>query len=149
VSLRALGLVGDGLTLAKNFAPWFGGVALVAALGGVALGAWGGVRWTEARALRAEKALAEFRAELATATGEAERKAAERQAQAAEARAEHDRTITRAVDSIPAKVAAIIAPQFAQIRRDLDDPQWNCLRVPLPGTTLERLSRPGGTAADR
>jgi hypothetical protein len=144
-----LGPVANGLTFLKAFAGPLAAIAVVALLVGAGVGAAAATKWTESRALKAEKALSDFRAELATATAEAERKAGERQAQAAADRAEHDRTVTRAVDNIPARVAAIIAPQFAAIRRDLDDPQWNCLRVPLPGTTLERLSRPGGTAADR
>lgn len=146
-----LGLVGDGLTLARNFAPWFGGVAAAAALAGLAGGVYIGHRWSAAEIAHAEKAateaqgqLAAFRGALATSIADGKAEVARIQAEAAEERRKHDAAIAADLARLPAAVAAIIAPQFAELRRTVDAPEYDCLRRPLPGAFLDGVRRPGG-----
>lgn len=146
-------MITEALTLARNFGPWFGGVALAAAL------AAGGVTWklaglyhgervqTAQRAQeRAEDTLAAYKAEMRTAVAEGEAAGAQRVAEALEAdRARRDR-ITAAVADIPAEVARLIAPDLATLRSTLNDPRFGCLDLPAPADALRVLERPGGRA---
>ena len=48
----------------------------------------------------------------------------------------------------PAAVARLVAPQFAALRSQINDPAYDCIRtVPLPREYLDGLRRPGGSAA--
>lgn len=56
-------MIGEALTLARNFGPWFAGVALAAFLGGNWTGYKVGKWVYEEAAQRAEKALADYKAD--------------------------------------------------------------------------------------
>lgn len=146
-------MIAEALTLAKNFAPWFGGVALAAAL------AAGGVTWkladlyhgervlTAQRAQeRAEATLAAYKAEMRTAVAEGEAAGAKRVADALAAERERNARISAAVAGIPAEVARLLAPDLATLRSTLHDPRFGCLDLPLPADALRVLERPGGRA---
>lgn len=127
--------------------PWFGGVAVAALL----LGAWGSFvvtkRFTEGRALRAEKALLAFEAQLSEQTSIAEREAARRQVEAMEAIRRRDQEITAAIDAIPGAILRDTRRQFAELRETINDPTFACMRLPLPLDYLERVRQPAGSAA--
>ena len=143
----------EALTLARNFGPWFGGVAVAAALAGAG-GAW----WlsglyhahevaTAQRAQeRAENTLAAYKAEMRTAVAEGEAKGAQRVTDALEAQRKRDAATNAAIGSIPAAVAQLIAPELATLRSALNDPRLACLNLPLPDDALRVLERPGGRA---
>ena len=142
----------EALTLARNFGPWFGGVAVIAFLAGGGSGAWVAHRFDAAAIASAEKAtveaqgrLAEFRGALATSVAEGKAEVARIQKEAADELLARDRRVTAALDALPAAVAAIIGPQFAELRRTVDDPRFNCLRDPLPDEFLRGVRRPGGS----
>lgn len=139
-------MIAEALTLARNFGPWFGGVALAAALA-AGSGAWvlrGKI--DEGRVARAEQQLDAFRADLADGVAAAERHAGEVQRIAAQERRASEDRIAAAVAKIPDQVAAQLAPRFTALRRTLDAPDFACLRMPLPADALELLRRPGGVA---
>lgn len=146
-------LIADGLTLARNFSPWFAGVAAVSLLTGIGLGAYGGIRWqagqvaqAERRADQAKAALDAYRASVETAVAEGQAAGAYRVAQALHEQAERDRRVSAAVAMIPTEVARLLAPDLVSLRRSLDDPRLACLDEPLPPAALRLLERPGGRA---
>lgn len=123
-------------------------LAAVALVTGGTLGSCVTKRLTDRAALTAQKALSDTRAELATQAAAAEAVAAELRQNALQAIRERDHQITSAVDGIPAKVAQLVAPKFAQLRSALNDPAYDCIRtVALPESVLRELRRPGGSAA--
>ena len=125
-------------------------LAAVALVTGGTLGSCVTKRLTDRRALTAEKALSDVRANMATEAAAAEAKAATRLDNAFRVIRERDQTITAVVDGVPAAVARELAPKFAQIRSDLNDPAYDCIRtVALPESVLGELRRPGGSALDQ
>lgn len=146
-------MIAEALTLARNFGPWFGGVALAAFLAGAG-GAW----WlsglyhahevaTAQRAQeRAEATLAAYKAEMRTAVAEGEAAGAKRVADALEADRKRTASTNAAIGAIPAAVAQLIAPELATFRSALNDPRLACLNLPLPDDALRVLERPGGRA---
>ena len=143
----------EALTLGRNFGPWFAGVAIAALLAGAG-GAWWlaglyhGERVAHAQRAqeRAERTLADYRAEMRTAVAEGEAAGAVRVTEALHAERECERRVAAAVGSIPAEVARILAPDLALLRSTLDDPRFGCLDLPLPDAALGVLRRPGGRA---
>lgn len=126
--------------------PWFGGVAVAALL----LGAWGSFvvtkRFTEGRALRAEKALLAFEAQLSEQTSIAEREAARRQVEAMQAITASNDAITALIDGIGPRVDRIVAKRVNELRSYISGPEYDCLRTPLPDPFLDGLRQPGGNA---
>lgn len=138
-------MIATALTFLKNFSVPCMWVAVAAGLAGASGGAWVAKRFTESRAVRAESALAAYQAAVATQTAQAVQTATDRQrAIWAELRS-RDESVTAAVDSIPARVAAMLAPRFTELRSTIDAPQYDCLREPYPDDGLRLLRRPGGT----
>jgi len=127
--------------------PWFGGVAIAALL----IGAWGSFvvtkRFTEGRALRAEKALLAFEAQLSEQTSIAEREAARRQVEAMRAITASNDAITALIDGIGPRVDRIVAKRVNELRSYISGPEYDCLRTPLPDPFLDGLRQPGGNAA--
>lgn len=143
-----LGKVAEGLTLAKNFGPWFGGLAIIAFVAGVVAGGFGSKLFYQGRALTAERNLAQFESRLSAETAAAEQRAGQRQLEALQIVLDDNEKKTRAINEIPERVAKLIGPTLIELRKDLNAPEYDCLRtVPLPDAALERLSRPGGAAA--
>lgn len=144
-----IGWIANSLTWLKAFQ----GPCLILA-GVTFLAGAGSATWATRAIMRgdvteARLQLADFRAELATQSASIEREAAARQQAAADAMRERDQSITTAVDGIPAAVARLVAPQFAALRSQINDPAYDCIRtVPLPREYLDGLRRPGGSAAD-
>lgn len=145
-------MITEALTLARNFGPWFGGVALIAFLAGGVGGAWAAHKFdaaaiasAEAATVQAQARLAEFRSSLATSVAEGRAEVARIQKDAADELLERDRRVTATLDALPAKVAAIIGPQFTALRETVSDPRFNCLRDPLPAPFLDGVRRPGGS----
>lgn len=148
-----LGLVGDGLTLAKNFAPWFGGVALAAALAGAGVAWWLAglyhaerVHTAQRAQERAETTLAAYKAEMRTAVAAGEAAGAQRVAEAVQAERDRNSRTNARIDAIPAQVARLLAPDLATLGSALNDPRFRCLDLPLPLDALRVLERPGGRA---
>lgn len=139
-------MIGEAFTLARNFGPWFAGVALAAFLAG----GWGGYKvgaWQyQTAALKAEKALADFRSELATQGQAAEAEAARRQVEALQAIGARDAAVSAAIDASASRVISALAPKFEVFRNATAAPSFNCLRDPLPVDALRVFERPGGTA---
>lgn len=123
-------------------------LAAVAFLGGAGAATWATRAIMRGNVARAEKQISDFRAELATQSASIERQAADRQKAAADALRERDAAITASVDGIPAAVAKLVAPQFAKLRESVNEPRFDCLRLPLPEPYLDGLRRPGGSAAN-
>lgn len=124
-------------------------LAIVSALAGAGAATWATRAIMKGDVAEARLQLAAFRAELATQSAAIEREAATRQQAAADAMRERDQSITTAVDGIPAAVARLVAPQFAALRSQINDPAYDCIRtVPLPREYLDGLRRPGGSAAN-
>lgn len=140
-------LVSTALTWLKAFKGPCLILAGVAFLGGAGLATWATRAIMRGNVERAERQLADFRAELATQSASIERDAAARQQAAADALRERDHAITSAVDAIPAEVARLVAPQFAKLRESINEPRFDCLRISLPEPYLDGLRRPGGSAA--
>lgn len=142
-----IGLFANALTWLRAFK----GPCLILAAGAALAGAGTGIWITRAvmagSVARAEARLADFRAELATQSASIEKAASERQAAAAEALRARDQAITASVDGIPAAVARLVAPQFAKLRESVNEPRFDCLRLPLPESFLDGVRRPGGSAA--
>ena len=144
-----IGWLATALTWLKAFQ----GPCLVLA-GVTFLAGAGSATWATRAIMRGDVAearlqLADFRAELATQSAAIERDAAARQQEAAAALRERDAAITASVDGIPAAVAKIVAPQFAKLRSQINDPAYDCIRtVPLPREYLDGLQRAGGSALD-
>ena len=144
-----IGWLATALTWLKAFQ----GPCLVLA-GVTFLAGAGSATWATRAIMRGDVAearqqLADFRAELATQSASIERDAAARQKAAADALRERDAAITASVDGIPAAVAKIVAPQFAKLRSQINDPAYDCIRtVPLPREYLDGLQRAGGSALD-
>lgn len=145
--------ISDGLTLARNFGPWFGGVALAAALAGGGAAWWLAglyhgerVRNAQRAQERAEATLAAYKSEMHTAVAEGEAAGAKRVAEALDAERERAARISTAVAGIPAEVARLLAPDMEILRSTLDDPRFRCLDMPLPEPALDILRRPGGRA---
>jgi hypothetical protein len=141
------GWIATSLTWLKAFQGPCLILAGIAFLAGTGAGGWAAYKITESRALTAENALANFRAELATQSAEIEREAAARQKAAADELRERDQFITASVDAIPAEVARLVAPQFAKLRESVNDTRFDCLRLPLPEPYLDGLRRAAGSAA--
>lgn len=143
-----IGWLATALTWLKAFQ----GPCLVLA-GVTFLAGAGSATWATRAIMRGDVAearqqLSDFRAELATQSARIEQEAAARQKAAADALRERDHAITSAVDAIPAEVARLVAPQFAKLRSQINDPAYDCIRtVPLPREYLDGLRRPGGSAA--
>jgi len=124
-------------------------LAAVALVTGGTLGSCVTKRLTDRRALVAEKALSDVRADMTTQSAAAEARAAVLRESAARAIRERDQQITAAVDGIPARVASLLNPKLAQLRSALNDPAYDCIRtVPLPREYLDGLQRPAGSALD-
>jgi len=142
-----IGFVSTALTWLKAFKGPCLILAAVAFLGGAGAATWATRAIMRGNVERAERQLADFRAELATQSASIERDAAARQQAAADALRERDHAITSAVDAIPAEVARLVAPQFAKLRESVNEPRFDCLRISLPEPYLDGLRRPGGSAA--
>lgn len=143
-----IGILATGLTWLRAFQGPCLILAAVALVTGGTLGSCVTKRMTESRALRAEKAVATLTADMATQTAAAEAEASVLRDNAFRAIRERDQAITTAVDGIPARVAQLVAPKFAQLRSALNDPAYDCIRtVALPESVLRELRRPGGSAA--
>lgn len=144
-----IGFVSTALTWLKAFKGPCLILAGVAFLGGAGAATWATRAIMRGDVAEARQQLADFRAELATQSARIEQEAAARQKAAADALRERDHAITSAVDAIPAEVARLVAPQFAKLRSQINDPAYDCIRtVPLPREYLDGLRRPGGSAAD-
>jgi len=144
-----IGFIATALTWLKAFKGPCLILAAVAFLGGAGAATWATRAIMRGNVARAEKQLSDFRAELATQSASIERQAADRQKAAADALRERDAAITASVDGIPAAVAKIVAPQFAKLRSQINDPAYDCIRtVPLPREYLDGLQRAGGSALD-
>ncbi len=141
-------LVSTALTWLKAFKGPCLILAGVAFLGGAGTATWATRAIMRGNVARAEKQISDFRAELATQSASIERQAADRQKAAADALRERDAAITASVDGIPAAVAKLVAPQFAKLRESVNEPRFDCLRLPLPEPYLDGLRRPGGSAAN-
>lgn len=143
-----IGILATGLTWLRAFSGPCAVLAAVALVTGGTLGSCVTKRLTDRRALVAERALSDVRAEIATQAAATEERAAQLRENALYAIRERDHQITSAVDGIPAKVAQLVAPKFAQLRSALNDPAYDCIRtVALPESVLRELRRPGGSAA--
>lgn len=142
-----IGFVSTALTWLKAFKGPCLILAGMAFLAGAGAATWATRAIMRGNVERAERQLADFRAELATQSASIERDAAARQQAAADALRERDHAITSAVDSIPAEVARLVAPQFAKLRESVNEPRFDCLRISLPEPYLDGLRRPGGSAA--
>jgi hypothetical protein len=143
-----IGSLATALTWLKAFKGPCLILAAVAFLGGAGAATWATRAIMRGNVAEARAQLADFRAELATQSAAIEREAAARQQAAADALRERDQSITAAVDGIPGEVARLIAPQFAKLRESVNEPRFDCLRLPLPDSYLRELRRPGGSAAD-
>lgn len=142
-----IGFVSTALTWLKAFKGPCLILAGMAFLAGAGAATWATRAIMRGNVERAERQLADFRAELATQSAAIERDAAARQQAAADALRERDHAITSAVDAIPAEVARLVAPQFAKLRESVNEPRFDCLRISLPEPYLDGLRRPGGSAA--
>lgn len=142
-----IGFVSTALTWLKAFKGPCLILAGMAFLAGAGAATWATRAIMRGNVERAERQLADFRAELATQSASIERDAAARQQAAADALRERDHAITSAVDAIPAEVARLVAPQFAKLRESVNEPRFDCLRISLPEPYLDGLRRPGGSAA--
>lgn len=143
-----IGILGTALTWLRAFKGPCLILAAVAFLGGAGAATWATRAIMRGDVAEARQQLADFRAELATQSARIEQEAAARQKAAADALRERDHAITSAVDAIPAEVARLVAPQFAALRSQINDPAYDCIRtVPLPREYLDGLRRPGGSAA--
>lgn len=142
-----IGFVSTALTWLKAFKGPCLILAGMAFLAGAGAATWATRAIMRGNVERAERQLADFRAELATQSASIERDAAARQQAAADALRERDHAITSAVDAIPAEVARLVAPQFAKLRESVHDTRFECLGYPLPDDFLRELRRPGGSAA--
>ena len=142
-----IGFVSTALTWLKAFKGPCLILAGMAFLAGAGAATWATRAIMRGKVERAERQLADFRAELATQSASIERDAAARQQAAADALRERDHAITSAVDAIPAEVARLVAPQFAKLRESVNEPRFDCLRISLPEPYLDGLRRPGGSAA--
>ena len=142
-----IGFVSTALTWLKAFKGPCLILAGMAFLAGAGAATWATRAIMRGNVERAERQLADFRAELATQSAAIEREAATRQQAAADALRERDHAITSAVDAIPAEVARLVAPQFAKLRESVNEPRFDCLRISLPEPYLDGLRRPGGSAA--
>ena len=142
-----IGFLANSLTWLRAFQGPCLILAGAAFLGGAGLATWATRAIMRGNVERAERQLADFRAELATQSASIERDAAARQQAAADALRERDHAITSAVDAIPAEVARLVAPQFAKLRESVNEPRFDCLRISLPEPYLDGLRRPGGSAA--
>lgn len=140
-------LFATSLTWLRAFSGPCAVLAAVALVTGGTLGSCVTKRLTDRRALVAERALSDVRAEIATQAAATEERAAQLRENALYAIRERDREITSAVDGIPAAVARLVAPQFAKLRESVNDTRFDCLRQPLPDDFLRELRRPGGSAA--
>jgi hypothetical protein len=147
-------MIATVLTLARNFGPWFAGVALIAFLAGSAAGFKGGRMWSaddvadaERAQHKAETTLTDFKASFAAATAEGERLAAERVAAATKTQAVRDARVEAAIASIPTRIAAQWRTDMTAFQESLHDPQYQCLDLPLPAPSLRLLERPGGRVA--
>lgn len=143
-----IGFLATALTWLKAFKGPCLILAAVAFLGGAGAATWATRAIMRGNVARAEKQISDFRAELATQSASIERQAADRQKAAADALRERDAAITASVDGIPAAVAKLVAPQFAKLRESVNEPRFDCLRLPLPEPYLDGLRRPGGSAAN-
>lgn len=142
-----IGFLATALTWLKAFKGPCLILAGMAFLAGAGAATWATRAIMRGNVERAERQLADFRAELATQSAAIERDAAARQQAAADALRERDHAITSAVDAIPAEVARLVAPQFAKLRESVNEPRFDCLRISLPEPYLDGLRRPGGSAA--
>lgn len=143
-----IGWLANSLTWLKAFTGPCLILGAVAFLAGTGTATWATRAFMRGEVAEARRQLSDFRAELANQSAAIEREAAARQQAAAEALRERDQSITAAVDAIPAAVARLVAPQFAQIRESVNDTRFDCLRQPLPDLFLDGLRRPGGSALD-
>ena len=144
-----IGWIANSLTWLQAFKGPCLILAGIAFLAGAGAATWATRAIMKGDVAEARAQLADFRAELATQSAAIEREAAARQQSAADAMRERDQSITAAVDGIPAAVARLVAPQFAALRSQINDPAYDCIRtVPLPREYLDGLRRPGGSAAD-
>ncbi len=143
-----IGILGTALTWLRAFKGPCLILAGVAFLGGAGAATWATRAIMRGDVAEARQQLSDFRAELATQSTKIEQEAAARQKAAADALRERDAAITASVDGIPAAVAKLVAPQFAKLRESVNEPRFDCLRLPLPEPYLDGLRRPGGSAAD-
>ncbi len=144
-----IGPIANALTWLKAFKGPCLILAGVTFLAGAGTATWATRAIMRGDVAEARAQLSDFRAELATQSASIEREAAARQQAAADAMRERDQSITTAVDGIPAAVARLVAPQFAALRSQINDPAYDCIRtVPLPREYLDGLRRPGGSAAN-
>lgn len=134
-----------GLTLLKNFGPWFIGTLIVGLLLGGGVSSCVTKRLTESKALRLEADLATYKQQAAAKQLQLQVDAERLRKAAADAIAERDRAVTVLVDEIPKTVADTMRPQFAALRRLLDAPEYECLRRPLPAEYIDRLRRVEGS----
>ena len=142
-----IGFVSTALTWLKAFKGPCLILAGVAFLGGAGAATWATRAIMRGDVAEARQQLSDFRAELATQSIKIEQEAAARQKAAADALRARDQAITASVDGIPAAVARLVAPQFAKLRESVNEPRFDCLRLPLPESFLDGVRRPGGSAA--
>lgn len=142
-----IGLLATALTWLKAFKGPCLILAAVAFLGGAGLATWATRAIMRGDVAEARQQLSDFRAELATQSIKIEQEVAARQKAAADALRARDQAITASVDGIPAAVARLVAPQFAKLRESVNEPRFDCLRLPLPESFLDGVRRPGGSAA--
>lgn len=142
-----LPILATGLTWLRAFKGPCLALSLAGLLAGSAAGGWLAWKIQAGRVARAEAALAGLRADIAEQTAALRADAARRQAEADAKLRERDQAVTAAVDSIPAEVAKLLRPQYAELRGLVNEARYDCLRDPLPDAYLERLRRPAGSAA--
>lgn len=145
---RITSVAAAGTTFAANFWPWLLAAFLLGA-GVAGLGAFTlGKLIYQGEALRAQTHLAQFKEQLSASAAMGEAEAARRQGEALEAIRARDADANAAVAAIPGQVAAILAPKFIALRESINDPKYDCLRIPYPPPALRLLERPGGRAPE-
>lgn len=147
--LERLGSVAaSGATFATNFWPWL----LAAFLLGAGTAGWAGFGIAklvyQGEALRAQSDLAQFQASVSKAAALGEANAAAERDKAWELMRARDRSTDEALGNIPGQVAALLGPKFKLLGESINEPRFDCLRLPLPTPALRLLERPGGVATE-
>lgn len=147
--MNAIGnaIAGTRQLVSMGALPWFGGVAVAALLLGASLSFVVTKRFTEGRALRAELALSNVRAEMAEQRSATLDRARQIEADGWRVIRERDGDILAAIDAIPGLVDKQTARRFASLREAINAPDYDCTRVPAPIDFLKQLRQPAGNAA--
>lgn len=147
--MNAIGnaIAGTRQLVSMGALPWFTGVAVAAFLLGASLSFVVTKRLTDGRALRAEMALSNVRAEMAEQRSATLDRARQIEADGWRVIRERDSDIMAAIDAIPGLVDKQTARRFASLREAISAPDYDCMRMPLPDDYLRGLRQPAGSAA--